>query len=246
MPSYGICIVSRRLTGVVAGIVALSGATAFAVDVPLSSRFGDVPGTPGTGLAASVWHSAVNSVTGADGVIAATPPPNATFLATYIDYPNGGGDTVGAGNVTDFIGVDAATYVGTDDDQFGEIYQFTGYIAIAGAGSYTFGVGSDDGFRLRIGGVNVTLNDGDRGFGFSVGSATFEAGGLYPIELLYYSNSVGQSGVEFCSSIAGGPDSGVPGGSGLSGITPFQVLYPVPEPASLALLVLAAAVSRRR
>lgn len=77
----------------------------------------------------------------------------------------------------------------------------TGTIHIPAAGTYTFGVNSDDGFRLAIQGASFTaayggtvssgalLYDAIRGAGDTLGTVTFAAAGDYPVDLLYFQNT---------------------------------------------------------
>lgn len=221
--------------------------SAFAqVSIPASSSIGPVPGFAGDGLSGNVWRGSPGSIANALAVINGGPA-DGSFHSTLIDYPNGASTVVTGGTFGDFLGADAGSLTGTvlaSDSPYSLIFRFTGYIAISAGGRYTFGVGSDDGFTLSIGGVEVTNLNGDRGFGFSTGQADFTDAGLYPVDLVYWANGIGQSGVEFVSSIAGGPDYG---NSGLAGIVPTGVLYTViPTPASAGLLMVAAGLSARR
>ncbi len=81
------------------------------------------------------------------------------------------------------------------------------------------GVGSDDGFYLRVGN-QVIGTASDRGFTYSWQSVSFESPGLYPIQLLYAANAVGQSGLEVAweTATSNGPE-----------IIPQSALYATPE-----------------
>jgi hypothetical protein len=222
--------------------VALGGAR---VLVPGESRVGPVPAVPGDGLDTAVWHYGVNNINSAVAH-GTTNPADASFRATHVDYPNGG-DNIVSGDVSllQFLGADAASYAGPVDGVLGEIFHFTGFLAVPAARvTHTFAVGSDDGMRLLIGGVNVLEQGGDRPFNFTIADVQFELEGLYPIELWYYANLQGESGVELYSSIPGGPDSGTPffGGS----VIPVASLYRIPEPVSSGLFALAVLLARRR
>jgi PA14 domain len=230
---------------VLAAVASLSSARP---TVPASSSVGDVPGSVGNGLNGSIWSWPGGNF-GTVDTITATDPAS-TFRSTLVDYPNASDDIVNVDGSTlgAFLGSDAGTLAGSFDSstQVGSLlFRFSGFIAIQNAGDVIFAVGSDDGARLTIGGVLITGFDGDRGFGFSSDTATFEAGGLYPVELIYWANGVGQSGVEWYSSIPGGPDSGTPftGGS----IVPTDVLYTViPAPTAAAVFGLAGVLVARR
>jgi len=61
-------------------------------------------------------------------------------------------------------------------------------------GQWTFCVGSDDGFRLRIGGHGVSFASEyatGRGFGNTLATFTFPAEGVYSLSLTYYENTGG-------------------------------------------------------
>ncbi len=77
------------------------------------------------------------------------------------------------------------------------------------------GVGSDDGYELRIG--DILLGEaGDRSFNYSWIECVFTGEGLYPVTLLYAANSAGQSGLEFSWQTAT---------SGGARIVPQKALY---------------------
>lgn len=81
---------------------------------------------------------------------------------------------------------------GTNQDDFGVIYQST--LNITASGSYTFGVTSDDGSRIiiRDGAGNIVFNlDNDRAQSANTvsGSVTLQAGQTYSIALYYWEDS---------------------------------------------------------
>jgi hypothetical protein len=91
-----------------------------------------------------------------------------------------------------------------------------------------------------MGSMLVTQFDGDRGFGLSSETATFTEPGLYPIDLLYWANDVGASGVELLWNA---------GTTQPLTVIPQSSLYrDVPSPGSVLLLGMAgfALVRRRR
>jgi MYXO-CTERM domain-containing protein len=69
-------------------------------------------------------------------------------------------------------------------DAFAAVYR--GYINIKTAGTKTFGVSSDDGYRMQIGGVTVSEFQGNRGQQTDTRRATFAEPGVYPIEVIYW------------------------------------------------------------
>jgi hypothetical protein len=81
--------------------------------------------------------------------------------------------------------------------------RYTGYISVPSAGTRTFGVHSDDGFRLRINGALVAEHPPPRGPGTTTGTYNFPAAGSYPIQLDWYENGGGDI-VQFFQEGAGG------------------------------------------
>lgn len=232
---------SRRYGAALAAGMLWTAGSALGVVIPGGSLAAPTPATPGDGLNGSVRFQSVNSLAAADNAIA-TLPSDATFHATSIDYPHGSAAVVSGGTLGDFLGADAAS-LSVDPaarGAFSNIFVFSGYLAVDQIGDVTFGVGSDDGFRLRIGGVAVAEFGNDRGFGFTTGLATFEAAGLYAVELIYYANSVGESGVQFVSSLTGGASYGNEP-AGTIGLVPTTRLYTVPSPGAAMLFCMAAA-----
>jgi hypothetical protein len=223
-----------------------SAVPALAVDVPSSAAL-PLPGFLGAGLDAEGRNAAVNTTADAFATIAVTPA-DFTFTAANIDYPNGDGfSVVNPTGLGFFLGTDGASLSGfQDEDVAGTILLLRGFIAIAEARTVSFAVNSDDGFRLTIGGVQISEFPGDRGPDFTFGDATFSAAGLYPIELAYYANNAGLSGLTFYSTLGGGSTVG-PAPQGYT-LVPAGILYAVPSPgaAGLALLGLSLAARRSR
>jgi len=69
--------------------------------------------------------------------------------------------------------------------------RYTGYVHVPSAGTRTFGVNSDDGFRLRINSSLVAEYPPPRGPGVTTGTYNFPAAGSYSIELTWYENGGG-------------------------------------------------------
>jgi hypothetical protein len=120
--------------------------------------------------------------------------------APYINYLNTGGSGEFAADRTFpgmAIGVEADCYV----------LKATGKIHVASAGTYTFGVNSDDGFSLRIAGVNTTWvtnatnsagtdtveYNGLRGPADTLAQYYFSAPGDYDLTLIMWENGGGSS-----------------------------------------------------
>jgi hypothetical protein len=178
----------------------------------------------------------INSLAVADAIIAGSTP-TARFSARMVDYPSGPGDISFLPTLGALLGVDAGTLKPSDAVAIGAsptVMRLEGVIHITedldiAPGNSTidvrFALGSDDGSRLRIGGETVISIDGtDVFFAFppqQIAVASFEAPGLYPVELVWYDH-FGGVGIEWYSSIPGGPASGGPAGT--AGIVPAAVL----------------------
>ena len=135
--------------------------------------------------------------------IVATGTPTAEFRATSLDYPNGA-PTSGGGTIGAFLGVDAASLTNPAASAIVTdrmVYEFTGSFQVATAGTYSFNVASDDGFRLEINGQTISEFTGLRGFAFTNASATLPAG-IHSMRLVYFENAVG-NGLQFNSSLSG-------------------------------------------
>jgi hypothetical protein len=187
----------------------------------------------------------------ADQIIA-SDPVSARFRSPTIDYPQGEDVTIFLPTVGEYLGDDnnslrPASTAGLDASP--SVWRYRGSINIESSFDtipdndtidVSFGIGSDDGSRLRIGGKNILSLDGIGVFfpGES-GLARFRAEGVYPLEIVHYDH-FGGIGIEFSSSIIGGRDNAGPDGT--VGIVPGDVLLSaVPIPAGLPLMVTAVA-----
>jgi hypothetical protein len=214
--------------------LAIAGAPAPGLAVPASAVVGPIPGQAGTGAQGTIFTSQANSIAGADTIIA-TSTPAGSWRATNINY------------LDQSISTPLSTWFGADAPSLQSLPGSTpvsgltmvvgGLIAIPGPGSYTFTVSSDDGMRLRIGGVTIVSFDGDRGFSGSTNVASFSAAGLYPIDLLYWANASGSSGLrlEWVR-----PNESVPS------VVPGSSLYLVPTPGAISVLALGGLIAGRR
>ena len=82
--------------------------------------------------------------------------------------------------------------------------RFTAYLVVPSEGLRTFGVNSDDGFRLSIDGKVVAEQGRPRAAATTWGSYYFPAAGRYPMVLDYYENFGGDT-VEFFQEVDGEP-----------------------------------------
>ncbi len=121
-----------------------------------------------------------------------------TEVAPYINYNVTGGNNHFTGSYRTLPG----TTMGTETDNFA--VTATGTLVVPAAGTYTFGVSSDNGFSLTISGAtfsswtNATNTtgaslqfDGGRGVGDTLGVVAFAAAGNYPVSLLWFQGGGG-------------------------------------------------------
>lgn len=209
--------------------------------IPASAAAAPVSVCSGTGLAAEYWDRPAHNNVTADTVIASNSP-DVTFQVTSLDYPNGSTDNNFLGStVAQLLGSDAFTGSHASDSIQGFVFRFTGLLRVrslddevpGGPIDLSFAFGSDDGSRMRVAGIDVVDNDGDHAFTFTSGGASFEAPGLYPLEIIYYNNTFG-GGLEAYGNIPGGPNSGAP--PGLLCILPTEALYPSSPAASIQIV----------
>ncbi|MCU0688291.1 MAG: PA14 domain-containing protein [Phycisphaerales bacterium] len=218
---------------IVAGVLLAFGGVACGGDPVTVNPVGPLPGAPGSGLQGVIFSAAVNSLDQALTAIQTGVPAGGVTGAT-INYGNSSVSTP----LSTWLGTDAPSLTGLPGTTpaSGLIFNFGGFIAISTPGTYAFIVTSDDGMRLNIGGVTVTSFPGDRSFSPSTGSVTFSGAGVYPIELLYWANTSGESGLRLEWTVPGSAPA----------VVPQSVLYLVPSPGATALLAFGGVMVGRR
>ena len=164
-------------------------------------------GTNGVGYEATVpgwlfktWFANVflGNLAAANGVIATPSQQTAFYQQTepVVNYLDTGAEGHYAPNTTpSWLGV-------TEHDNF--VVEATGIITIPAAGTYTFGVNSDDGFELKVGPVGGALTtvcnyDGGRGASDTLGTFTFGAAGEYQIRVMIFQGGGGAGGEVFAA-----------------------------------------------
>jgi hypothetical protein len=221
-----------------------------AVTINANQSVGAVPINPGTGLLGSYYKfsssSNIGNLTNANQLISSSGGPTATFISTTVCYPDcADGNISDSSTMTQFLNGHVSNFSYTSPSNpptaiDHSALTLNGYIAIAGAGTYTFNLGSDDGSQLTIGGTQVINNDSDHSYSVASGQATFTQAGLYAISISYFEDS-GSTGLEFYGSNPSGNciigrASSCAGGSVATGLLYSSIpTGAVPEPASLAL-----------
>lgn len=135
-------------------------------------------------------NATVGNLTTADSVIS-TPSLQANVYSenrSVINYFNSGG-TGNYGNDSPFPGFDLVT----DVEDF--VVEVTGTLTVPSAGNWTFGVNSDDGFRLQIGSFTMSFPD-PRGAADTLSTFNFPSAGDYALRLVFYERG-GGSELEF-------------------------------------------------
>ncbi|WP_069864815.1 retention module-containing protein [Pseudomonas citronellolis] len=141
--------------------------------------------------------------------------PSATFTATALDYGNGVSNNLGGDKqLQKFLGSDAASLSTDPANTSDAIVQLTGLVNLA-AGNYTFKVTADDGYSIRIDGVEIAKVDANQSANTLVSPVfTVAQGGNHQIEILYWDQG-GNAQLKVELAPAGGSHS-VLGGSSLS------------------------------
>ena len=217
-----------------AGLVAALGLSGFSsqaqpIDLPGNLAVSGPIGVPGDGLKGEYWKRTPNTilVDGAtveadriDAQIRNFGPPDGTFRATKFVYL--GNDL---SPVRDWLSTDAASYSGSTSNLDDGAFRFSGYINIGSAGVLNIGTTSDDGVRIKIGGLDIVNNDGSHGDVTKDQDVNFLSAGLYPIEITYFNGDWTSDG----NNHTGNPDPSVHGGAnvhlrmGFSDVTAAQV-----------------------
>jgi PA14 domain len=198
---------------------------------------------PATGLIGQWWTfngASVSDIAAADALIGAKAA-TASFTTKSVCYPSCGNSTPDTNTLASLLGSNATGITGSSNKTLtGSAMRLTGYISIATAGSYTYGLGSDDGGELLINNQAVISEDGAHGYSMSYATASFSSAGLYPIFMEYFENT-GNTGVTFTitSAPSGTYSANTTGASYASSL--LYKFVPsgakrIPEPVSLALL----------
>lgn len=154
----------------------------------------------GGGLKGEIFdtNSGLSRLSQIDSMIEGSDGPSATFTGTELAYS--GGSTIGQ-----FLGDDAGSAAGdvaASANTFA--IKLSGFVYLD-AGTHSFDVATDDGFRLKVGDDTVTQFDGNRGTRTSSGDIEITEPGLYPIEIVYWESGGGQAlNVQMDGEVLGG------------------------------------------
>ncbi|MFJ3261054.1 retention module-containing protein [Pseudomonas sp. NPDC086581] len=112
--------------------------------------------------------------------------PSATFTSTTLNYNLSNGDLGGDGNLQKFLGNDAKSLNTDPANTSDAIIQLTGAINL-NAGSYQLRVNADDGFSIKIDGVEVFKFDANQSpTGRESTVFTIAQSGSHSIEIVYW------------------------------------------------------------
>ena len=238
---------------VLAASICLSGISSSAqpIDVSGDLAIGGPLATPGDGLNGEYWQRPVWSIladgntvraNGIDNQINGFGAPSGTFHATAFTYT--GNDLT---PVLTWLAGDAGSFAGTPGNLDDGAFRFSGYINVATAGTLNIGTTSDDGSRIKIGGIDIINNDGSHGDATVDADVNFLSAGLYPIEVTYFNGDwTSDNAPDGTVNHSGNPDPGVHGGANfhlrVSGATvgSDDMFFSVPEPSTVALGILGA------
>ena len=215
--------------------------------VPGRLSVGTPPTTPGDGLYGEYWQrdpvsiptdGATNPDTRIDVLIEGFGPATGSFDATVLTHT--GNDLT---DVVTWLGADGASFDGTPGNLDDGAFRFTGFISVTEPGVLSLGTTSDDGSRITIGGLDMVNNDGSHGDATVDSDVTFEAAGVYPIEITYWNgdwtSDNSPDGDPAGINHSGNPDPSVHGGANFhlrmegATVTPAHVeayLYTAPTP----------------
>ena len=207
----------RALAGLFATLLCLSACYLRAADVPASAAVGGPTTYPGGSLKGEYWKRTPvsiltdgvgNRADGIDNQIATFGTPDGTFKATVFTYL--GNDLT---QVQTWLGADGASYSGISSNLDDGAFRLTGFINVAAPGPITLGTTSDDGARIKVGGVDISNGDGSHGDETHDADANFAAAGLYPIEVTYFNGDWTSDGTGANLNHSGNPDPSVHGGA---------------------------------
>ena len=112
--------------------------------------------------------------------------PDATFVATSIDYGEINGNLGSDGTLQTFLGNDAASLNTDPANSSDAIIKLSGSLNLEANTTYYFRITSDDGFSLSINGEMISEFTTNRGLGISTGEFTTQNAGEYDLGIVYW------------------------------------------------------------
>ncbi|MEM9046354.1 MAG: VPLPA-CTERM sorting domain-containing protein [Pseudomonadota bacterium] len=146
-------------------------------------------------------------------------PPTSRFRATRLDFPENSNNISSSVSLSTFLGSNGTLLSGADSVMQTTVTMITGILNLD-PGTYTFSVGSDDGYELLFGNQLVSQRTTNRGFQTDNTQVTVQAGDNQFFQLLYWEN-LGQTGLRFS----------------INGVVVDQNFTDVPLPAGLPLML---------
>lgn len=125
-------------------------------------------------------NAAFNTIAQAEAIVAGNPA-TATFDATALAYANGPSSRT----LSTWLGSNGSITSGSDTQVYSSVFKFSGFITL-GAGIQNLAIGSDDGYKLSIGGGVVSQLNGNRPFATTNAIFNAGAGGTFAFELLFW------------------------------------------------------------
>ncbi|WCN13744.1 Ig-like domain-containing protein [Marinomonas mediterranea] len=127
-----------------------------------------------------------DSISEAVSIISDASEPNATFVATEVNYTKSDGDLGAWGNLEDWIGDDSSSLTYNDQQHTGDaVVKMTGSVSLD-AGTYTIKVTADDGYQIKIDGEVVAVYDSNQGTTSRYATFTIDDSGTHDIEIVYW------------------------------------------------------------
>lgn len=111
--------------------------------------------------------------------------PDATFMATSLNFGSVSGNLAANGKLSTFLGDNAQNLSSINDTGTDAIIKLSGTMSLS-AGTYYVRVTSDDGYALYIDGKRVSAYDNNRSVASTNGQFTIDSSGMHEIDLVYW------------------------------------------------------------
>jgi|GEM_PF-3555034 len=127
----------------------------------------------------------LSSIAQVESFIASQTTPDATFIATALNYGGVSNNLGGSGSLATFLGTNATHLSIGSDTGSDAIIKLTGSMALS-AGDYSFKVTSDDGYVIYIDGVPVSSYNGNRSVNETTSNFSITTSGTHEISIVYW------------------------------------------------------------